>query len=154
VFSELPLQPEELPYLYESGTQNFHGLAGLDAGVRFILDTTLDAVHAHEMRLVDMLIGGLREIPGVTVYGPPAGAERAAVVSLNIAGVDCAEAAMILDTSFGVMLRPGLHCAPDAHRTLGTFGLGGTIRVSPGFFNTDDDIARCLDGLAEIAREA
>jgi cysteine desulfurase family protein len=154
VFSELPVQPEASPYRYESGTQNFHGLAGLNAGVRFILDTTPVAVHSHEMRLVDMLIDGLRDIPGVTVYGPPAGVERAAVVSLNIKGVDCAEAAMILDTSFDVMLRSGLHCAPDAHRTLGTFGFGGTIRVSPGFFNTEGDIARCIDGIAEIAREA
>jgi cysteine desulfurase family protein len=154
VFSELPVQPELMPYRYESGTQNFHGLAGLDAGVRFIEDTTLSAVHAREMRLVDMLIDGLHEIAGVTVYGPPAGADRAAVVSLNIEGVDCAEAAMILDTSFDVMLRAGLHCAPDAHRTLGTFERGGTIRVSPGFFNTEDDIARCLEGIAEIAREA
>ncbi|MDR1292551.1 MAG: aminotransferase class V-fold PLP-dependent enzyme [Clostridiales Family XIII bacterium] len=154
VFSESPTQPDELPYRYESGTQNFHGLAGLDAGVRFIVNTTLDAIHARESRLVDMLIGGVREIGGVTVYGPPAGANRAAVVSLNIEGVDCAEAAMILDASFDLMLRSGLHCAPDAHRTLGTFGLGGTIRVSPGFFNTEDDIARCVEGITAIASEA
>jgi selenocysteine lyase/cysteine desulfurase len=114
----------------------------------------LGAVHAHGLRLADMLADGLLGIPGVTVYGPPPGAERAAAVSFGIAGVDCAEAAMILDTSFDVMLRAGLHCAPDAHRTLGTFGRGGTIRVSPGFFNTEADIERCLEGVSEIARGA
>jgi cysteine desulfurase family protein len=154
VFSELPTQPEELPYRYESGTQNVHGLAGLDAGVRFILDETVGAIHAHERRLTDMLIDGLRNIPGVTIYGPPSGEERAAIVSFNIQGVNCAEAAMILDASFGLMLRAGLHCAPDAHRTLGTFDQGGTIRVSPGFFNTEADIARCVEGVFEIAKEA
>jgi cysteine desulfurase family protein len=153
VFSELSTQPEVLPYLYESGTQNFHGLVGLDAGVRFIIQETLDSIHAHERLLTDRLIDGLQEIPGVTVYGPPAGHERAAIVSFNIQGVNCAEAAMILDTSFDLMLRAGLHCAPDAHRTLGTFDQGGTIRVSPGFFNTEADIARCLEGVSEIAKE-
>jgi cysteine desulfurase family protein len=153
VFSESPLQPDELPYRYESGTQNFHGLAGLDAGVRFIMDETREAIHAHELHLTDALIGGLSEIPRVTVYGPPPGAERASVVSFNIEGVNCAEAAMALDASFDIAVRAGLHCAPDAHRTLGTFEQGGTIRVSPGYFNTEDDIARCVEGVAEIAHE-
>ncbi|MDR1495947.1 MAG: aminotransferase class V-fold PLP-dependent enzyme [Clostridiales Family XIII bacterium] len=154
VFSEFPLQPDELPFRYESGTQNFHGLAGLDAGVRFIADKGTDAIHSHELRLVNLLTDGLHDIPEVTVYGPPPGAERAAVVSLNIKGMNCAEAALILDASFDIAIRSGLHCAPDAHRTLGTFELGGTLRVSPGFFNTDEDIARCVEGIAEIAREA
>jgi cysteine desulfurase family protein len=154
VYSELPMQPEELPYLYESGTQNFQGLAGLEAGVRYIMDRTAAGIHAHEMRLCGMLMEGLADIPGVTMYGPPPGAGRASVVSFNIEGIDCAEAAMILDTSFGLMLRAGLHCAPDAHRTLGTFGLGGTVRVSPGNFNTIEDIERCLLGVRDIAMEA
>jgi cysteine desulfurase family protein len=153
VFSEEPLQPDELPYRYESGTQNVHGLAGLEAGVRFILDRTPGALHAHELRLTDLLILGLGELANVRVYGPPAGAERAAVVSFNIEGMDAAEAALILDASFDIALRSGLHCAPDAHRTIGTFEQGGTVRVSPGIFNTDDDIARCLEAVAAIARE-
>ncbi|MDR1028574.1 MAG: aminotransferase class V-fold PLP-dependent enzyme [Clostridiales Family XIII bacterium] len=154
VFSEMPLQPETMPYFYESGTQNVHGLAGLEAGVRFIAEETADAIHAQEHRLTDLLIDGLRDIPGVTVYGPPAGKERAAVVSFNIKDMNCMEATLILETSFELALRAGLHCAPDAHRTLGTFDRGGAIRVSPGFFNTDDDIARCLNAVAEIARDA
>jgi cysteine desulfurase family protein len=153
VFSELPTQPDAMPYRYESGTQNFHGLAGLDAAARFILDITQERVRAHERTLIAALLEGLREISGVTIYGPPPGADRAPVVSLNIAGLDCAEAAMILDASFGLMLRPGLHCAPDAHRTLGTFDIGGTLRVSPGYFNTEDDIKSCVESIAEVARE-
>jgi cysteine desulfurase family protein len=154
VFSESPGQPDELPYRYESGTQNSHGLAGLDAGVRFITERTTGAIHACELGLVNALIDGLSVIPNVTVYGPPAGAERAAVVSFNIEGLSCAEAALILDASFDIAVRAGLHCAPDAHRTLGTFEQGGTVRVSPGFFNTEDDIARCVEGIAEVAQEA
>jgi cysteine desulfurase family protein len=154
VFSESTSQPDELPYRYESGTQNVHGLAGLEAGVRFILDETPGKIHARELFLTNMLIRGLGELPNVTVYGPPAGAERAAVVSFNIEGMNAAEAALILDASFDIALRSGLHCAPDAHRTLGTIDRGGTIRVSPGFFNTEDDIARCLEAVTAIAREA
>jgi cysteine desulfurase family protein len=154
VFSELALQPIELPYRYESGTQNFHGIAGLAEGVNFILDKTPAMVHARERDLTGLLIEGLREIKGVTVYGSPPGSERAAVVSFTIEGVDCMEIAIILDTSFGIAVRAGLHCAPDAHRTLGTFERGGTVRVSPGYFNTEADIARCLEGVAAIARGA
>jgi cysteine desulfurase family protein len=154
VFSESPTQPDEMPYRYEAGTQNFHGLAGLEAGVRFIADTGTDAIHAHELRLASLLLDGLRDISNVTVYGPPPGVERAALVAFNIDGVNCAEAALILDASFDIALRSGLHCAPGAHRTLGTFDIGGTLRVSPGFFNTDEDIARCLEGVTAIASEA
>ncbi|MDR0357684.1 MAG: aminotransferase class V-fold PLP-dependent enzyme, partial [Clostridiales Family XIII bacterium] len=83
-----------------------------------------------------------------------AGSERAAVVSFNIEGMNCAEVALALDASFDIASRSGLHCAPNAHRTLGTFDTGGTIRVSPGFFNTEEEIARCVEAIAEIAREA
>jgi cysteine desulfurase family protein len=152
VFSELALQPEELPYRYESGTQNFHGIAGLAEGISFILEKTPAAIHAHERGLTELLMEGLREIRGVTVYGPPPGGERAAVVSFTIEGVDCTEVAIILDTSFSIAVRAGLHCAPDAHRTLGTFERGGTVRVSPGYFNTEADITRCVEGVAAIAR--
>jgi cysteine desulfurase family protein len=154
VYSELPLQPPEMPYRYESGTPNVPGLAGLDAGIRFLLSQSPASVRAHERKLIDLLIQGLGRIKGVTVYGPRHGEERAAVVSLNIKGVDAADAALILDSSFGVAVRAGLHCAPDAHRTLGTVDLGGTLRISPGFFNTEQDAERCLEGIAAIAAEA
>jgi cysteine desulfurase family protein len=153
LLSELPLQPDETPYKFESGTQNVHGLAGLCAGVEFIIDNTVAAIGRKESALTDLLIREIEKINGVTLYGPPRGAERAAVVSLNISGVDCADAAVILDTSFNIAVRSGLHCAPDAHRTLGTIDMGGTVRISPGFFNTEDDIMKCAESIAQIATE-
>ncbi|HML36638.1 MAG TPA: aminotransferase class V-fold PLP-dependent enzyme [Bacillota bacterium] len=153
VHSELLLQPSEMPYTYESGTLNLPGIAGLDAGIRFISDQSLSSIRQHETRLTDLLLDGLKRINGVRIYGPQHGEERAAVVSINIEGTDPMEAALILDTSFGIAVRAGLHCAPDAHRTLGTLDSGGTIRISPGFFNTEEDIGRCLEGIAVIAAE-
>lgn len=154
VHSELLLQPPEMPYMYESGTPNISGLAGLDAGVRFLLEKSVWSVHDHECRLTNLLIDGLKEIKGVKLYGPHNGEDRAAVISITIEGADPAEVALILDVSFGIALRSGLHCAPDAHRTLGTLDTGGTIRISPGYFNTEQDIAQCLEAIAAIAAEA
>ncbi|MDR2610463.1 MAG: aminotransferase class V-fold PLP-dependent enzyme, partial [Clostridiales Family XIII bacterium] len=112
---------------------------------------------AHEKKLTDALLCELREINGVTLYGrqgtETGGAGHMPVVSLNIANADCAEVAMILDTSFDIAVRAGLHCAPDAHRTLGTDTSGGTVRISPGYFNTEDDMLRCADALREITAE-
>jgi cysteine desulfurase family protein len=153
VHSELLLQPSEMPYMYESGTLNMPGIAGLGAGVRFILEKSVRAVQEHEIQLTNVLLDGLNSIKGVKIYGPRRGVERAAVVSVNIEGVSPMEAALILDTSFGIAVRAGLHCAPDAHKTLGTIDAGGTIRISPGFFNTEKDIEQCLEGLAAIAAE-
>lgn len=154
VHSELLLQPPEMPYMYESGTPNISGLAGLDAGVRFLLEKSVWSVHDHEYKLTNLLIDGLKEIKGVKIYGPQNGEDRAAVISITIEGTDPAEVALILDVSFGIALRSGLHCAPDAHRMLGTLDTGGTIRISPGYFNTEQDIAQCLEAIAAIAAEA
>jgi cysteine desulfurase family protein len=154
VYSELRTQPEELPYKYEAGTQNAHGIAGLAASVKFILDTGAEEIALRESKLSELLLSELGRIDGVIIYGEAAsGAKRAPVVSINIAGADCAEVAVILDTAFGIAVRAGLHCAPDAHRTLGTYELGGTIRISPGRFNTEEDILRCADAIREIAAE-
>lgn len=154
VHSELLLQPPEMPYMYESGTPNISGLAGLDAGVRFLLEKSVLSVCEHERRLTNLLIDGLKEIKGVKLYGPQDGEDRAAVISITIEDTDPAEVALILDVSFGIAARSGLHCAPDAHRTLGTLDIGGTIRISPGYFNTKQDIAQCLEAIAAIAAEA
>lgn len=154
VHSELPLQPSEMPFMYESGTLNVPGLAGLDAGIKFISEKSMLSIREHEIKLTNLLLDGLKGIDGVKIYGPRDGEERAAVVSINIEGADPMEASLILDTSFGIAVRAGLHCAPDAHKTLGTLDIGGTIRISPGFFNTEKDIEQCLEGIAAIAAEA
>ncbi|MGX8773795.1 MAG: aminotransferase class V-fold PLP-dependent enzyme [Bacillota bacterium] len=153
VFSEVRLQPEQLPYYYEAGTPNTVGVSGLCAGVRYILERSISNIYIEEQRTVQRLVDGLCAIPKVTVYGPLA-PPRAAAVSFNIDGMDCADAAMILETYYGISVRSGLQCAPDAHRMLGTFDVGGTIRVSPGLFTTEEEINSFLTAVREITEDA
>lgn len=150
--SESPEQPEEWPDRYESGTLNTPGIAGLGAGIRFILETGQEKIRQREEMLVDLLLAGLEKIPSVTLYGPPRGKQRAAVVSFRVPGIDPAEFSLILDRSFQIASRPGLHCAPDAHSTLGTIK-GGTVRLSPGYFTTEAEIEQCVQAVAAIAAE-
>lgn len=150
VFSEVRLQPEQLPYYYEAGTQNTVGISGLCAGVQFIMERSVSSIYFEEQKMVTALIDGLTSIPGVTVYGPLS-SPRAAAVSFNIEGMDCADVAMILESFYDISVRSGLQCAPDTHRMLGTFDLGGTVRVSPGLFTTADEIDEFLWAVREIA---
>ena len=110
-------------------------------------------IYHEEQKMLQHLIDGLTSIPGIIVYGPLSG-PRAAAVSFNIDGMDCADAAMILETVYGISVRSGLQCAPDTHRLLGTFDLGGTIRVSPGLFTKEEELTAFLDAVREITEEA
>jgi selenocysteine lyase/cysteine desulfurase len=148
--SESRVQPAERPSRYESGTHNVAGIVALGEGVRFLLDRGITAVTAHEADLTNRLIAGLTGIMGVKVYGPAAAPDRSAVVSFTLDGTDPATIAMVLDNSFGIAVRAGLHCAPDAHETIGTLATGGTVRVSPGWANTADDMDRCVEAVRTI----
>ncbi len=148
--SELELQPRFLPDALESGTPNTVGIAGLDAGVRFVLERGVEAIAAHERMLATRLLARAAEIPGLRVYGPPGAGGRIGLASLNLDGVSPSEAGLILDRRFGVMCRIGLHCAPAAHRTLGTYPTG-TVRLAWSAFTTEAEIDAALDGLAAIA---
>ncbi len=150
--SEWEEQPDFLPDMCESGTPNGVGLAGLEAGVRWVLEQGVEAIRAHEVELSQHLSDGLREIPGVTVYGPDDAHLRTAVVSFNIAGMELSEVGMRLDEEFGIMCRVGLHCAPAAHRTIGTFPVG-TVRFALGAFNTREEVDAALRAVARLARE-
>nr|WP_092071715.1 aminotransferase class V-fold PLP-dependent enzyme [Dendrosporobacter quercicolus]NSL49487.1 aminotransferase class V-fold PLP-dependent enzyme [Dendrosporobacter quercicolus DSM 1736]SDM29656.1 cysteine desulfurase family protein [Dendrosporobacter quercicolus] len=150
--SESLEQPEECPDRYESGTLNTPGIAGLGAGIRFILETGQDIVRRREEVLTNMLLTGLEKIRPVVLYGPSAGKTRAAVVSFGVPGIDPAEISLILDQSFQIASRAGLHCAPDAHLTLGT-SRGGTVRLSPGYFTTEAEIEQCLQAVAAVIAE-
>lgn len=150
VFSEVRLQPEQLPYYYEAGTQNTVGISGLCASVHYIMERSVSSIYFEEQKMVTVLIDGLTSMPGVTVYGPLT-SPRAAAVSFNIKGMDCADVAMILESYYDISVRSGLQCAPDTHRMLGTFDLGGTVRVSPGLFTTPDEIDEFLWAVREIA---
>ncbi|MBI5557049.1 MAG: aminotransferase class V-fold PLP-dependent enzyme [Deltaproteobacteria bacterium] len=148
--SETEVQPDFMPDIYEAGTPNTLGIAGLGSGVEFIVKTGLAAIRGHEQRLCALFLDGLRQLKNVTVFGPGAGRQRAAVVSLRVKGKSESEVAFRLDREFGVMVRAGLHCAPAAHRAIGTFP-AGTVRFSFGYFNTEKDVATCLRGLDMIA---
>lgn len=148
--SEFETQPDFMPDKYESGTPNAIGLAGLGAGVRFVLAEGIDAIRRKEEALTERFLKGLASMNGVTVYGPPDAASRTAAVSFDIAGVSPSEAALELDERFGILCRPGLHCAPAAHRTIGTFPQG-TIRFGFGYFNTEEEISIGLEAIRSIA---
>jgi cysteine desulfurase family protein len=147
--SEYELQPGFLPDKYESGTPNTVGIAGLGAGLDFVLAEGVERVRSHEKRLAAMLIEGLVNIEGVTVYGSHDPEARTATVSFNIEGVSPSEAAMILDEQYGIMCRPGLHCSPAAHRTIGTFP-GGAVRFSAGYLNTPEEMDLAVGAVEAI----
>jgi cysteine desulfurase family protein len=151
--SEFEEQPQLMPDCFESGTPNTLGIAGLAAGLEFIEKTGRETIRLHEERLTSLLLAGLSRIPGVTVHGPPAGTNRGSAVSLTMAGKSVADLAFLLDRNHGIMARAGLHCAPAAHRSIGTFPQG-TLRLSPGFFNTEAEIQNVLTALARISSEA
>jgi cysteine desulfurase family protein len=147
-FSSEPEQPSVVPDRFESGTLNVPGIAGLLAGVEFIRQTGIGAIASHEEELMVRLLAGLAGMPGIAVHAAPAG-RRAPVASFTVAGLDPALIGFRLDAEFGIAVRVGLHCAPMAHRTIGTFPVG-TVRVSPGYFTTSADIDAFLAALAEI----
>ena len=148
--SESEEQPEMLPDKYESGTCNGVGLAGLAAGVRWILARGVESIREHELALSAALAGGLREIQGVTVYGPVDPADCVAVVSCRVRGKRVSDVGLALDDDYDILCRVGLHCSPAAHRTIGTFP-EGTIRLAPGVLTTMGDIRTALDAIREVA---
>jgi cysteine desulfurase/selenocysteine lyase len=150
--SEFEDQPAFLPDKFEAGTPNSVGLAGLGAGVSWLLARGVETVRSHETALTARFIEGLREIPGITLYGPEDPSLKTAVVSFNIAGLEPSEAALALDERFDILSRPGLHCAPAAHRTIGTFPRG-TVRFGFGPFNTPDQIDRALEALRSLVQK-
>jgi cysteine desulfurase family protein len=150
--SEELSMPRETPCRYESGTHNTAGIAALAEGVRLVRDAGVENSEAHEAALANALIEGLSAIGGVRLFGPPAGEKRSGVVSFTLDATGPQQAAAALDSAFGIAVRSGLHCAPDAHRALGTFATGGTVRASCGFFNTLDDIGALIAAIREIAK--
>jgi cysteine desulfurase family protein len=149
--SEHEEQPDFMPDRYESGTPNTIGIAGLGAGLEFILGRGVERIREHEVRLTALFMDRLRGAPGVTVYGPHDAAARTPVVSFTIDGMTSSDASALLEERFGVMSRPGLHCAPAAHRTIGTFPRG-TCRFSFALFNTEHEINDAADAVMSLAR--
>jgi len=149
--SEHEVQPDFLPDRCESGTPNVVGLAGLGMGVRWVLERGVDAIRAHEVALTQALIEGLQSLPGVTVYGALDPELQTATVSFNVAGMAPSEVGLCLDDEYGILCRVGLHCAPTAHKTLGTFP-EGTVRFGLSAFNTMDEVEAALAAVDNLAR--
>lgn len=145
--------PDALPLRLEAGTQNAAGIAGLLAGVRFVLEQGVERIRQHELALTAALIDALRGVSGLRVLGPADLARRTAVVSVTVAGYVHEQLAAVLDEVFDVSTRAGLHCAPQAHRVAGSLETGA-LRLSPGYFNTPSDIEYAAESLRSILQGA
>ena len=142
-------QPQFLPDRYESGTLNLPGIAGLLAAARYVLKEGVQALGARRKRSAELLREQINSIPGYCVHGPPGADERLSIVSVTQASLPIDELARKLDER-GIACRHGLHCAPAAHRAIGTLSSGGTVRLSPGPFTTDGEIDAASRSLREI----
>jgi cysteine desulfurase family protein len=143
-------QPREFPYFLEGGTPNVLGVAGLAAGVQFVMERGMAGIHAQEVTLTERLWRRLDELGSYRVLGHRDHARRVGTISFHTDALPAAEIGGILDSHFDIAIRPGLHCAPYIHRSVGTFP-DGAVRVSPGPFNTETEIDRLAQALAEIA---
>jgi cysteine desulfurase/selenocysteine lyase len=149
--SEMEEQPDFLPDRFESGTLNACGLAGLETAIDWLKKTGLNKIRSHEVNLCQGLIDGLNGITGVKVYGGWVASEQTSTVSFTIRDVDNARIGSILDDEYGILSRIGLHCSPAAHKTLGTFP-HGTVRLSIGYFNNEQEIDQAIQAVHKIAR--
>ena len=147
-FSQEDRQPTAMPDHFEAGNPNAPALFGLDAGLAWLEEQGIDTLVAHEESLVERLVAGLEPLPDVTVIGPAPGTLRVGVVSLVAATLEPHVLATVLDESFGVQARAGLHCAPGVHRAAGTFDGGGTLRLSVGPFSTAEEIDEACEAVA------
>ena len=149
--SEEATQPTFWPDRHEAGSHNLIGLAGLGAAVEWILNEGVENIAARKHALIERMLAGLSDIRGVTLHGPKQAARRTAVFSLTFAGQDPMEVGRQLDLRHGVKARAGLHCAPFAHKTLGTLPQGA-VRLSAGTFTSIEDVDRALAAVADLAR--
>lgn len=141
-------QPNFLPDRFESGTLNTPGIAGLCAGIKFIRKIGIENIRKHEIMLVEYLVKELSKLSYVKIYGGPDYKNRGAVVSLNIDNIDVSEVGELLNKK-GIAVRTGFHCAPLIHYIIGT-NRTGTVRISPGYFNSLDDIEKLIKALKDI----
>lgn len=147
--SESDEQPEFLPDRFESGTLNLIGIAGLKASVEFIVEKGTDQIREKGRQATDHLLSGISAITGVSVFGPKDSARQMPVISITTGERDIGEVGRILDNRFHIGVRCGLQCSPHCHKTIGTFP-SGTVRISPGFFTTTEELDAVVTALNEI----
>lgn len=146
--------PDFMPDRFEPGTMNLPGIVGLNAGLKWIDAAGMNNIARHELGLTKRFIDGITPLEQaglVKIFGLRGTEGRVGVVSIQTLGIDCAEAAFRLDSEYGIMTRVGLHCAPSAHKTIGSFPTG-TIRFSFGNFNTGEEVDTAIQALTEICR--
>jgi cysteine desulfurase/selenocysteine lyase len=149
-FSDSLTQPDIFPDVLESGTLNVPGIVGLGKAVQYIIDTGISNIFLKKQQLLRMLIEGIEKESNITVYSP-APESNSGILAINIENMDSSEVGYILDKKFGICVRSGLHCAPLAHRSLGTRDRG-IVRISPGYFNDESEIDLTVKALQGIAR--
>lgn len=143
-------QPSFYPDKLEAGTPNLPGIAGLNSGLKYIMNRGTKSIYSHEKELLDIFIDEMKKNDKIQIYGPNDINDRCGVVPVNIKGIDSSEVAYLLDTKYNIAVRPGLHCAPLAHKTIGTDKIGA-VRFSVGPFNKNSDILAALKALDEIS---
>lgn len=149
--SEEPRQPDFMPDRFESGSHNAVGLIGLSEAVQWVIDQTVESLHARERDLTRTFIEGISDIDGLKYFGPQGVRDRVGVFSVRINGLDPHELSSALEASYGILTRSGIHCAPLIHQAIGTLDIGGTTRFSFGPFLSVQDVKFATDVLAEIA---
>ena len=150
-FSHLETMPTHMPDAFESGTLNLPGIIGLNEGLSYIESQGMENIHNHELALTQAFLEGLQSIDGINIVGKQNIQDRTAVVSITIDSMDPASIAYELESTYHIMTRVGLHCAPRAHQTLGTYPKG-TVRFSFGYANTLKDVEAALSALHTIVK--
>ncbi len=152
IHTYLKEHPAEMPTALEAGTLNGHGIAGLHAALEFLNETGIETIHKKEIALMRRFLSGISDIPSIKVYGDFDTDQRAAVVSLNIGKYDSSEVSDELSYTYGISTRPGAHCAPLMHQSMGTVDQG-MVRFSFSWFNTEEEIDMAIRALHELAEE-
>ncbi|WP_334077834.1 aminotransferase class V-fold PLP-dependent enzyme [Paenibacillus sanfengchensis] len=150
--SEALEMPTVRPDRYEAGTQNAVGIAGLGAGVNYVMEYGVEAIYEHEWKLAQQLISALQTIEGVSVLGPGPGKPRTGIVSFTMEGRDASEIAFQLDRKYGIAVRAGYHCSPLGHMTAGTTQ-GGAVRASFGLTTTSEEVHKLILAVQTIAKD-
>ncbi|MBP3587682.1 MAG: aminotransferase class V-fold PLP-dependent enzyme [Clostridia bacterium] len=150
--SHLETVPDFMPDRFEPGTQNLPGIFGLHAALSYLEKVGIEKIYQHEMALAERLLKGLSQLEGIRVVGRPQLTGRTAVVSVDLLQMDNADAAFLLEDKYGIMTRCGLHCAPQAHKSVGTYPQG-TVRFAPGRETTEAEIDTALAAIQEILAE-
>ena len=146
----IEFQPTKAPEKFESGNFNLPGIAGLRAGLEFLGTDEFQQLNERLGEHLALMINSMTAMENLTIQGPHEN-DRVAVVSLSLENFDCREASAVLDSTWGIQSRAGIHCAPFLHRTLGTEQSGGTLRFSPGLFTNREEVETLLNALSELA---